>query len=556
MISRGGTRQVELAARPLPIPYNSGEIDDRIICESTSPGGTRYLRSGGGTRHAVSPGGTRYLLSAGGRKYSESPGGTRYLAVLSPGGTRYLESPGGTRNLQEHGGNWPEALSSRAKLSAPRASPNIEVQVDEEHAAISGRVAFPESSSRARGKIKYKGKFTSVGKSTSVKSKPFDSTFKTAQEKDLEPSKHIETIARIHSQLPVTMLYEETYREELCEPGEVFYKLPQVERCALGMQMPLLSKMVLAIHLIKYSNFPYGICSYEISSRLVTLKLLHGTNTHTLFRAFFSDIITEELAQIDGCIQVIKKSKPAMRVIMLRDTWDKVSTRIRELHDPGPAGSVQGQVVDLLLEKWGNHHDDGEPNPSVTDNQVASPHTGDNVHPVRSITQMMFQDLAPPPPMPPQVFFLFSVGQNLNTSSACSHTSNAVVNLSNPSISSFLEVVLHVYQVAHIDTSPRLTTWDELWGDSTSILQRFLQQEDLDPAEAERVATAFSRQVSDIWTLPIVMYLTDDPDTRGRMIHGSCKFCSHRIIFSGHLWRFPVLSLLSRGRASRCLWAL
>jgi hypothetical protein len=138
------------------------------------------------------------------------------------------------------------------------------------------------------------------------------------------------------------MLYEETYRDELGNPGHVFHKIPHIERCALGMKMESFSRMVMAIHLIKISNFPYGICSYEISSRTVIFKILHGNAVHLLFRANLEDILTEELMQLRECVQVVKKSKPAMRVILLRDTWDMVTRKIQSLVEEATAPMEYG----------------------------------------------------------------------------------------------------------------------------------------------------------------------------------------------------------------------
>ena len=132
----------------------------------------------------------------------------------------------------------------------------------------------------------------------------------------------------INSSLEVLLHWkssEEVYKEDLCEPGEVFFKLAHIERSVLGMRAKALSKTVLAFHLIRSSNFPYGICSYQISSNTITVQMIHGKDVHTLFRVKFDDIITEELSQIDSCLLVVKKSTPAMRVIMLRDTWEKVA---------------------------------------------------------------------------------------------------------------------------------------------------------------------------------------------------------------------------------------
>ena len=157
--------------------------------------------------------------------------------------------------------------------------------------------------------------------------------FKTACQANLDRVKHVDVIARVAGLLPVTMMYEEVYKEDLCEPGEVFYKLAHIERSVLGMRAKALSKTVLAFHLIRSSNFPYGICSYQISSNTITVQMIHGKDVHTLFRVKFDDIITEELSQIDSCLLVVKKSTPAMRVIMLRDTWEKVTRKIEMLSE-------------------------------------------------------------------------------------------------------------------------------------------------------------------------------------------------------------------------------
>ncbi len=305
-----------------------------------------------------------------------------------------------------------KAQRSKWEAAAPRASPASDGHADpaQDLASCAGIRTGVKKTSKCKGE-KHARKASSDVKSSDIRSKLFDSTFKTALEKDLEPSKHIETIARIHSHLPITMLYEETYREELCDPGEVFYKLPQIERCALGMQMPFLSKMVLAIHLLKFSNFPYGICSYEISSRLVTFKIIHGTATHTLFRALFDDIVTEDLTQIGGCIQVIKKSKPGMSVIMLRATWDKIANKVKHIDGE--------KVSDLFHENWGNMNSDPNPstghghvpysqNPSWARTREGDGHAENKFQDVHSITDMMFQNLAPPNPPTPQVVKLLS----------------------------------------------------------------------------------------------------------------------------------------------------
>jgi len=472
------------------------------MTEAISPGGTRCLHSSGGTRHAVSPGGTRYVVSAGGRRYVELSGGTRSLFVVSPGGTRYLVSAGGTRKTvfktQSAGralhrqtvSSEPSDKAQRLEreASAPRASPVSELHANsgQDLPSSAGIPPVTERTSKPKG-AKHDRKATS-----DVRSKLFDSTFKTALEKDLEPSKHIETIARIHSHLPITMLYEETYREELCEPGEVFYNLPQIERCALGMQMPFLSKMVLAIHLLKLSNFPYGICSYEISSRLVTFKILHGTATHTLFRALFDDLVIEDLAQIGGCIQVIKKSKPGMSVIMLRANWDKVANKVKQIDGE--------QILDLFHENWGDMNIDSNVStghdpisyshlqpPSLARTHVGNEHAESNCHPVHSITDMMFQNLAPPHPPTPQVVKLLMLRYV------------AILTLFDGGWALSFGV-LDVLQATNIDTSPHRTTWDDLWEESTHFLHRFLEQESLKPAAAERVATAFSRRVSNTQT--------------------------------------------------------
>ena len=123
--------------------------------------------------------------------------------------------------------------------------------------------------------------------------------FKTACQANLDRTKHVDVIARVAGLLPVTMMYEEVYKEDLCEPGEVFFKLAHIERSVLGMRAKALSKTVLAFHLIRSSNFPYGICSYQISSNTITVQMIHGKDVHTLFRVKFDDIITEELSQID-----------------------------------------------------------------------------------------------------------------------------------------------------------------------------------------------------------------------------------------------------------------
>ena len=157
--------------------------------------------------------------------------------------------------------------------------------------------------------------------------------FKTACQAKLDRTKHVDVIARVAGLLPVTMMYEEVYKEDLCEPGEVFFKLAYIERSVLGMRARALSKTVLAFHLIRSSNFPYGICSYQISSNTITVQIIHGKDVHTLFRVKSDDIITEELSQIDSCLLVVKKSAPAMRVMMLRDTWKKVTRKIEMLSE-------------------------------------------------------------------------------------------------------------------------------------------------------------------------------------------------------------------------------
>ena len=100
------------------------------------------------------------------------------------------------------------------------------------------------------------------------------------------------------------------------------------------MHLESLSRMVLAIHLIKSSNFPYGICSFEISSQTVMFMIMHGSAVHTLFRAHFLDIIEEDVAQFQECVHLSKHSRKngdTLGVIMLRQTWAQAAVKIRSL---------------------------------------------------------------------------------------------------------------------------------------------------------------------------------------------------------------------------------
>lgn len=343
----------------------------KVLIES--PGGTLYevMKSPGGTRRrspkkvkrVETPGGTQLVISPGGTRHVETPGGTRYM--LSPRGTRYGEkeaivSPGGTAKPQDK------------PLRVLKPSPTSKPPKSHAHSHFKGRV--------------------------------LDVAFRTVEESVIDPSKHVQMIARIQSQLPVTMLYEETYREDLCEPGKVFYKLKNIERCALGMQLESLSKLVFAIHLVKYSNFPYGMCSYQISSGTVSFKILHGNAVHNLFHAKFQDIACEDLEQIAECIQVFKTSKPEIRVIILRETWAMVTRKIRS--------------IEHLHDFSHHHHHSSEYNTqahkdvgSGNKNQALS----NQIHPgpkrlertasweARMAIPPLLQDLAPPEPSPLKV---------------------------------------------------------------------------------------------------------------------------------------------------------
>jgi len=190
--------------------------------------------------------------------------------------------------------------------------------------------------------------------------------------------------------LPVTMMYEETYRQELCEPGEVFDNLRNVERSVLGMKLDTLSRIVFALHLIKYSNFPYCICSYEVSSNTVFFKILHGRSVHMLFKAKFHDITTEDLEQLRDCVQVIKANDPEVRIIMLRTTWEKVVKKVHSiLNDPSvqqasktPNFRFVSQIActDSSLERRGDKNTDEEKSRALSLAQLPN----------------LFRDLSPP----------------------------------------------------------------------------------------------------------------------------------------------------------------
>jgi hypothetical protein len=226
-----------------------------------------------------------------------------------------MVSPGGTRHLNLDSDPNEEMQNSTAEMKK-------------------GHVAFSEHDCKSVPR-KWMAHKRTTGTEWDVSNRKsiLEASFKTANESALDRTKYVETIARIHTMLPVTMMYEETYREELCEPGQVFYKLTHIERCALGMPLVTFSKLVLAFHLIRSSQFPYGVCSYQISSRTFQFKLIHGNSVHTLFCAKFEDIVMEEMVQLKYCVRIMKKSKPAMSITMLQDTWDKVCRKVKSIQD-------------------------------------------------------------------------------------------------------------------------------------------------------------------------------------------------------------------------------
>jgi hypothetical protein len=322
----------------------SGSVLNEVLC----PDGSHNLVSQRSTRYVSTPGGNHYPLE----NTIERPGGTRVLqkdavtmagnrqkqngesteAVLSRGGTLYSLSRGGTRYPHDEGKG---SLNGSSVSPAVSLAPNGTRKPNGPLNGLSPRTGSP---------VELGGWGDEIGQP--VQGIPRGAAFKTAAKVQLEFSRHIQSITRIQARLSVKMLYEETYRDELGNPGHVFHKIPHIERCALGMKMESFSRMVMAIHLIKISNFPYGICSYEISSRTVIFKILHGNAVHLLFRANLEDILTEELMQLRECVQVVKKSKPEMRVILLRETWDMVTRKIQSLVEEAPAPmecGAQGQ---------------------------------------------------------------------------------------------------------------------------------------------------------------------------------------------------------------------
>ena len=259
----------------------------------------------------------------------ESAGGTQYRHIESPGGTHYLKSPGGTRRTHN-------------KLDDDSFQQNGK-NISEKGASFTD----PSNSLSPRGPkaAKHpKPQCLSVPKLNGIEGmtgQSWDPAFKRKRDSLLDPTTHVQSIERIQSMLPVTMMYEEAYRQELCEPGEVFDSLRHVERSVLGMKLDTLSRVVFALHLIKHSNFPYGICSYEISSNTVFFKILHGRSVHMLFRAKFHDIATEELEQLIDCVQVIKANDPEVRIIMLRSTWEKVVNKVHSIRNDPSAQQVE-----------------------------------------------------------------------------------------------------------------------------------------------------------------------------------------------------------------------
>jgi hypothetical protein len=317
----------------------------------------------------------------------ESPGGTQYRHLESPGGTQYLESPGGTRrtrnkldddSFQQNGKNISEKSTS---LTAPSNSLSPRGSKVAKHPKPKS-LSLPE----------LKGIEGITGQS-------LDPAFKKKRDNLLDPTTHVQSIERIQSMLPVTMMYEEVYRQELCEPGEVFDSLRHVERSVLGMKLDTLSRVVFALHLIKYSNFPYGICSYEISSNTVFFKILHGRSVHMLFRANFHDIATEELEQLRDCVQVIKANDPEVRIIMLRSTWEKVVNKVHSIrNDPSDQqvastqkfqSPSQNDCTDNSLGYQGGNHNDGPQAEALSGDHLPN----------------LFRDLSPPA----KVFLAFLV---------------------------------------------------------------------------------------------------------------------------------------------------
>ena len=313
--------------------------------------------------------------------------------IESPKGTQYLKSPGGTRrthnkldddSFQQNGKNISE---KGASLTDPSNSLSPRGPKAAKHPKPKG-FSVPE-----------------LNNIEGITGQSSDPAFKRKRDSLLDPTTHVQSIERIQSMLPVTMMYEEAYRQELCEPGEVFDSLRHVERSVLGMKLDTLSRVVFALHLIKYSNFPYGICSYEISSNTVFFKILHGRSVHMLFRAKFHDIVTEELEQLRDCVQVIKANDPEVRIIMLRSTWEKVVNKVHSIRNDVSAqqgasaqkfqSPSQNDCTDNSLGYQGGNYDDG-------------PHAG-----TLAVSHLpnLFRDLSPPA----KVFLVFFV--------ALSHTS-------------------------------------------------------------------------------------------------------------------------------------
>jgi hypothetical protein len=323
----------------------------------------------------------------------ESPGGTQYRHIESPGGTQYLKSPVGTRR-------------SHNKLDDDSFQQNGK-NISEKGASLTD----PSNSLSPRGPkaAKHpKPQCLSVPKLNGIEGmtgQSLDPAFKRKRDSLLDPTTHVQSIERIQSMLPVTMMYEEAYRQELCEPGEVFDSLRHVERSVLGMKLDTLSRVVFALHLIKHSNFPYGICSYEISSNTVFFKILHGRSVHMLFRAKFHDIATEELEQLRDCVQVIKANDPEVRIITLRSTWEKVVNKVHSIRNDPSARQVastqnfqcpsQNDCTDNSLGYQRGNYDDGPQAGTLSVDHLPN----------------LFRDLSPPA----KVFLAFLV--------ALSHTS-------------------------------------------------------------------------------------------------------------------------------------
>ena len=155
--------------------------------------------------------------------------------VDTPGRTHLIQSPGGTRYpVDTTQAPYQDKTHKRPQehpWETPQGTPKKErVLLQDETRPTPPTLKTPLSHKSVNTpNARDKGKAPEV----TAANKGLDGVFKTAQEASLDAAKHINMIAGIHSALPVTMMYEETYRDELCEPGQVFYKLPHIERCAL-----------------------------------------------------------------------------------------------------------------------------------------------------------------------------------------------------------------------------------------------------------------------------------------------------------------------------------